>query len=369
MPKNTSFEQFREQYGIKSEIESFTPAKISNVLVPHISTGIPQLDALLGGGLSAGTIMLGGHSGMGKSTLALQIAQNISAQGIPVFYYSLEMSKAGIAAKALARQIFRRTGGTMSIASSDLLYEGSVSGFGEAVWKEIEAARSDVAKECRELFVIENRKKAPISGYRIYQDGVKYAEKAHAVVFVDYLQVLDLEEAENAARGGIVDPRSAIERNLRWLRQLADEMQIPVVIINSLNRGSYGKSVGASAFKESGAIEYSADVVLAMQFGIFSGQEDLKNGELLADREKSKNPRVVDVIALKQRYGCSGEDAIVRFHYYAGSDCFQAIANQAPLAAPAKKRRRKSAEKETVSAAQPAEPNPDYDTDWMKECE
>lgn len=369
MPKNSSFEQFREQYGMEAEIESFTPTRISKVLVAHISTGIPQLDALLGGGLSAGTIMLGGHSGMGKSTLALQIAQNISAQGIPVFYYSLEMPKAGIAAKALSRQIFRQTGGTMSIASSDLLYEGSVSGFGEEVWKEIETARQDVAKECRNLLVIENRKKAPISGQRIYQDGIKYAEKAHAVVFVDYLQVLDLEELENAARAGVLDQRSAIERNLRYLRQLADEMQIPVVIINSLNRGSYGKSVGASAFKESGAIEYSADVVLAMQFGIFTGQEELKNGEGLADREKSKNPRVVDLIALKQRYGCSGEEAMVRFQYYVGSDCFQAIANQAPLAAPAKRKRRKSAEKEVISSVSPAEPNPDYDTDWMKECE
>lgn len=352
--KRKAMEEFRKQHSMKEELEHFTPEKIGNLLDRHISTGIAELDALLGGGLRAGTIMLGGHSGMGKSTLALQLAQNISAQGIPVFYYSIEMSRAGIAAKALARELFRQTGGTMSIASSDLLYEKKVRGFGEEVWKEIEAARKRISGECEQLLVIENQKEALLSGMRIYKEVSGIAEKGQAVVVVDYLQVLEAETETT-------DPRSALECNLRYLRQLADEMQIPVVILNSLNRSSYGRSVVASAFKESGAIEYSADVVLALQFAVFTEQKELKNGELLEDREKSKNPRVVDLIALKQRYGKSGETARVRFHYYAGSDYFQVIANQAPLAVPGKKRRKKA-----DTPLPLVEVDPDYDTEWLK---
>ena len=140
-------------------------------------------------------------------------------------------------------------------------------------------------------------------------------------------------------------------------------MEIPVVVINSLNRSSYGRSISVSAFKESGSIEYSADVVLAMQFATFSDHGEMKNGESVADKEKTKSPRVVDLIALKQRYGRCGEDARVRFHYYAEHDYFQETQTPAPGT------ERKKCSKEKGLKEQEIQLDPDYDSGWMEAVE
>lgn len=360
-----NFQEFKKEHSIEKEITCFNKNDISRVMVPHVATGISELDALLGGGLTAGVIMLGGHSGMGKSTLALQIAENISAQNVPVFYYSLEMSKIAITAKALSRQIYKQTGGEMSITSGELLHRGNVEGFSNEMWEEINKAREAVRERCQNLLIIEDRKNNAISGLKIYKDVTQYAKKGNAVVFVDYLQFLsaELEQAE-ASRMGMMDPRNAIDMNIRYLRQLASEMNIPVVVINSLNRSSYGKSIGASAFKESGTIEYTADVVLSMQFGVFSDNGELKNGERIADQEKSKMPRIVDLIALKQRYGRSGERAKVRFHYYSENDFFRAIANYTPISVS-----NSITKNDNRVQSQTVNIDPDYDTSWLNNCD
>ena len=351
-----TFEEFQKQYGIEQEIDRFTKDQISGMLVPHVSTGVPQLDRLLGGGFCAGVIMLGGHSGMGKSTLALQIAENISAQDIPVFFYSLEMTRSGVIAKAIARQIYRQSQKKEALSSSDLLYQGSIEQLDKKQWKEINQAREIVKSQCRDLMILENRKGGAFSGKMIYEEVSGYAEKGNAVVFVDYLQVL-----KSSGAGG--DPRNIIDENVRYLRQLAQEMEIPVVVINSLNRNSYGRSISVSAFKESGSIEYSADVVLAMQFATFSDHGEMKNGESVADKEKAKSPRSVDLIALKQRYGRCGEDARARFHYYAEHDYFEE--SESPALSP----KRKKCSGKTETTEQEIQLDPEYDSGWMEAVE
>ena len=201
-----TFEEFQKQYGIEQEIDRFTKDQISGMLVPHVSTGVPQLDRLLQEEFCAGVIMLGGHSGMGKSTLALQIAENISAQDIPVFFYSLEMTRSGVIAKAIARQIYRQSQKKDALSSSDLLYQGSIEQLDKTQWKEINQAREIVKSQCKDLMILENRKGGAFSGKMIYEEVSGYAEKGNAVVFVDYLP-----GTENASGAG-GDPRNADRR-------------------------------------------------------------------------------------------------------------------------------------------------------------
>jgi len=60
---------------------------------PHIPTGLPELDRVLGGGLVPGSVvLLGGEPGIGKSTLALQLAQRLGERGLPVLYVTGEES-------------------------------------------------------------------------------------------------------------------------------------------------------------------------------------------------------------------------------------------------------------------------------------
>ena len=62
----------------------FSREHIQSIASQRISTGFPVLDRSLNGGLSNGLYVLGAVPGLGKSTLALQIAYNLSSQGIPV---------------------------------------------------------------------------------------------------------------------------------------------------------------------------------------------------------------------------------------------------------------------------------------------
>lgn len=314
-------------YSIENILDNFSRENISKISTEHIPTGFPHLDELLGGGLTAGTIMLGAHSSMGKSTLALQMAQNISAQGIPVFYYSMEMRKVNIVAKALSREVFVQSDHQKSISGNDLLSAKRRQAFCEDTWELIEDARQIVKEEARNLYIVEDLEAAAVSGLSIYEDVMKLAEKGNAVVFVDYLQIIAAEVRDESGRRQPYagDIRTAVDQNVKLLRRLANEMAIPVVIINSMNRGSYGKTISASAFKESGSIEYTADVVLALQFSVFREKIIEKNGEILCDAEKTRNPRQIDLIVLKQRYGQCGLDAYAGFQYYAGNDYFEEL--------------------------------------------
>ena len=67
----------------------FTREGIEAVSSERVPTGFPALDRGLSGGLTNGLYVLGAVPGLGKSTLALQIAYNLSSQGIPVLYFAL----------------------------------------------------------------------------------------------------------------------------------------------------------------------------------------------------------------------------------------------------------------------------------------
>ena len=69
----------------------FSKERIEEIASRRVSTGFPELDRSLGGGLANGLYVLGAVPGLGKSTLALQIACHLSGQGIPVLYFALEM--------------------------------------------------------------------------------------------------------------------------------------------------------------------------------------------------------------------------------------------------------------------------------------
>ena len=87
-------------------VKKFTKQRVQEIQSEPIKTGFDNLDDLLGGGITPGLTVLGAVSSLGKSTLALQIAENMSKQGTTVLFFSMEMTKERIAAKAMSRQIF-----------------------------------------------------------------------------------------------------------------------------------------------------------------------------------------------------------------------------------------------------------------------
>ena len=131
----------------------------------------------------------------------------------------------------------------------------------------------------------------------------EHTESGHRppVVIVDYLQILspknerwtDKQNTDNA---------------VLTLKRLSRDYKIPVIVISSFNRENYSVKVSMQAFKESGAIEYSTDVLIGLQLkGIGSRNFD-------TEQAKSKNPREVEAVILKNRNGRAGEKTAFNFY-------------------------------------------------------
>ena len=149
-------------------------------------------------------------------------------------------------------------------------------------------------------------------------------EKNLGLVIVDYLQLL----APN-------DPRSTDKQNMDKavleLKRLSRDYKIPVVAISSLNRQSYSEPVNMTAFKESGAIEYSSDVLIGLQAKGAGG------ADFDIDEAKKKDPREIELKILKNRNGRTGD--VLAFEYYPLFNLYREVKAQA--SAPAQRRARR----------------------------
>lgn len=295
----------------------FTREGIQSVATRRVSTGFPELDGHLNGGLTNGLYVLGAVPGLGKSTLALQIAHNVSAQGVPVLYFALEMNWAWLTAKSICRADFalNRQAGFQTAA---LLDARRSQAFTEEQWQRAGRARAQIEKEGANLFLYEQGPdmthmghiQEQIRSFKTWPDNQKrYGDKPLMVV-IDYLQILaPWGDALRASDKQIVD------ENVRALCKLRDQEQVIILLISALNRISYQKAITLESFKESGSIEYSADVILGMQY------QGIERKGFSLETAREKRPRELELTILKMRYGQDG--GRIPLHFYSESSFFQ----------------------------------------------
>ncbi|MGN0649020.1 MAG: DnaB-like helicase C-terminal domain-containing protein [Oscillospiraceae bacterium] len=308
----------------KSLSALFDEEFIINNKLEHVPTGFSELDGLLGGGLPVGLTVLGAISSLGKSTLALQMAQNISASGRAVLYFSLEMTDHAIVLKAVQRKAFLKSGMDKSGVRDNAFSMADIMALLNN--KNKDKSRSDLLKasieECAEetqlLFtVLRTAEGGTFTGKKICDYVMKFIETTQEipVVFVDYLQILSSESPK------VFSDKQIVDENIQALWRLANgSVSLPVLVISAINRDAYNKGISFGSFKESGSIEYSADVVLGMQFAALHGK--LEDKKFNADEEKGKNPRRLEIVVLKQRYGKAGSDVFSLLDFYPTYNCF-----------------------------------------------
>ena len=280
-----------------------------NALSPALSTGFPGLDAHLGGRMYVGLYVLGAGSGVGKTALAAQIAQNIAAQGNHVLFFSLEMSRAEMAARSLVHLLFRKDPARFGeLRMRDLLYGGQ--------YVEDIRAIADIPA-LRNLMFVEGAADMDASAIARAVLEHKRSFGQTPVVFVDYLQML----APPGAKEGVGE-RSAVDANVLTLKRISREANIPVFVVSSFNRQNYTAMANYTAFKESGAIEYAADVVLALQARGISEIADSRAGDIeRLSRDVNKQPlRALELVMLKNRRGEGF--ARIAMDFYAGNHYF-----------------------------------------------
>jgi replicative DNA helicase len=220
-----------------------------------VSVGLVSLNTLLGGGLEPGRLLvLLGAPGSGKTTLANQIAEHLSSNGRPVLYVTSEDSPYTLLAKTLARR-------------GQISYTAVLRGY-ESERARLTATMKDYAATASSFLLryLDASAGADIEKIRQRARGhfEHYKEQGQGVLVIDYLQRLARGQA--AFRNGNLDLRHAVTILTEQLRAVACELDCTVVALASQNRASgYGAASSALATaKESGDIEYTADVILAL---------------------------------------------------------------------------------------------------------
>lgn len=272
--KNKDKNEYLSTSAEKSFAEFFN--NLSSAREP-VSTGLKPLDDILDGGLFPGLYVIGAVSSLGKTTLALQIADNIASSGGDVLIFSLEQGKNELFAKSLSRITYQETPFHAKTARDFL--RAAVFNENESNNNSIFNALNVYKSYCQHIYIHEgvglvgvNKIRAEVAKH------VKFTERRPLVV-VDYLQIL-------APMGEYVSTdKQNIDRNITELKRLSRDYDLTVLAISSFNRESYSAPVNMGSFKESGAIEYSSDVLIGLQF---EGM-DFKPGEL--DRDRAQRTR------------------------------------------------------------------------------
>ena len=269
------------------------------------STGFRELDRILDGGLKPGLYFIGAISSLGKTTLMLQIADNIAQQGRDVEIFSLEMGEDELIAKSLSRITFLQADNERdAMTVNGILEVARYENYSPKETELIEQAYDEYSHYGQHVFIHEAVGEIGVREIRQKIQNHITMTGNTPVVFVDYLQVL-------APYNDRMSDKQNVDKNVLELRRIARDFKCPVVCISSFNRASYGAGssgrVSMSDFKESGAIEYSADVLIGLEF---AGAGDDYNEKA----ERSKDPREIRLVILKNRNYKAWTSTTFKYH-------------------------------------------------------
>lgn len=269
-----------------------------------IRTGFKKFDELLGGGLYNEFYILGGGSSVGKTSFVLQLADQIAAAGRSVLFFTLEMSGKTMVSKSLSRMCFTadRDNAMTARQITSLDYKPSPEQQ-MAYDKAIERYR----KFGKNIFLCEAASTNIKDLFKTAEEHIRITGNK-PVVFIDYLQLLDSSERKNT-------DKQNIDACVRDLKRFCRNFNLPVVAISSFSRSGYKEEAAFESFKESGNIEYSSDVLLALQF------EGVSKRDFSLNEEKRKAVRSLELVILKNRSGAAGEK--IKFKYFPQYNIFK----------------------------------------------
>ncbi|MCH7508557.1 MAG: replicative DNA helicase [Proteobacteria bacterium] len=243
--------------------------------ITGVATGFQKFDALTAGLHGGELIIIAGRPSMGKTTLAMNIAENAAIAGkVPTAIFSMEMS-----AEQLA---FRMIGSIGRVNQSNL----RTGRFSDEDWTRINSAVAIMSQA--PIFIDDTPALSPTE----IRSRARRLKREHGLglIIVDYLQLMGVAGTrENRA--------TEISEISRSLKALAKELNVPIVALSQLNRGveqRTDKRPVMSDLRESGAIEQDADLI------VFIYREEVYDPD---------TPRkgVADIIIAKQRNGPIGD--------------------------------------------------------------
>ena len=287
-------------------LQSFIDGITESVNTPYIPTGFSKLDEVLDGGLYEGLYIVGAISSLGKTTLIAQIADQIAQAGTDVLIFSLEMARTEIMAKSISRHTLQsvlETGGDTRNAKTA---RGITTGakyidYNPTERKLINEAITAYSQYAEHIFISEGVGDIGVAQVReTVAQHILYTGRT-PVVIIDYLQIL-APYSERAT------DKQNTDKAVLELKRISRDFKLPLIGISSFNRASYKEAVTMEAFKESGAIEYSSDILIGLQLK-GAGEKNFD-----ANEAKRKDPREIELVILKNRNGRTGHKLSFSFY-------------------------------------------------------
>ncbi|MBB5073608.1 replicative DNA helicase [Bartonella callosciuri] len=295
------FENFKE--AVKKAIDMASAAKKRSSHLSGIATHIKTLDEKMGGLQPSDLIILAGRPGMGKTSLATNIAFNIANaynhdgktqenEGGIVGFFSLEMSSEQLATRIISEQT--------EVSSSDMR-RGNIS---EEQFSKIIRAMNRLQKA--PLYIDQT------GGISITQLAARARrlKRQHGldVLIIDYIQLMT-SNSKRSSENRVQE----ITEITTGLKALAKELNIPIIALSQLSRqveNRTDKRPQLSDLRESGSIEQDADIVLFVyREEYYLKNEEPKIGTLEYEKWQDTMDNAfgkADVIVAKQRHGPTG---------------------------------------------------------------
>ena len=244
--------------------------------ITGVPSGFSDFDEMTSGLQPGDLIVLAARPSMGKTALAINIAEHVAmGEGLPVAVFSMEMG---------ASQLAIRMVGSIGRIDQGHLRTGKLS---DEEWPRLNEAVERL--QTVSLFIDETPGLNP-SELRANAKKLSRQCGKLGLIVVDYLQLMSTGSSDGDNRATELGEIS------RGLKMLAKELQCPIIALSQLNRGvetRTDKRPMMSDLRESGAIEQDADVIM------FIYRDDYYNKD-------SKEPGIAEIIIGKQRNGPTG---------------------------------------------------------------
>ena len=245
--------------------------------VTGVPTGFYDLDRMTAGFQAGDLIVLAARPSMGKTALAINIAEHVALQeGLPVAVFSMEMGAAQLAVRIV---------GSIGRIDQSHLRTGKLT---DEEWPRL----TEAIEKLRNIS-LHIDESAGLTSSELRANARRLARQCGqlGLIVVDYLQLMSGSTSSDENRATELGEIS------RGLKMLAKELKCPVLALSQLNRGVEtrpDKRPMMSDLRESGAIEQDADIIM------FIYRDDYYT------KDASKEPGVAEVIIAKQRNGPTG---------------------------------------------------------------
>jgi replicative DNA helicase len=259
---------------LKKTIEGIDQRFRNSGEIVGLSTGFVDFDKMTCGLGDSDMIVIAGRPSMGKTTLALNIADNVALAGKFVIFYSLEMPSESLNLRSIS---------SIGGVHHERLRSGKIQ---DEDWPGITAAAARLKD--KPMYINDD---GSVTSAQILSRSRKIANKAGRkvdLIVIDYLQLL-ADEGDGTER---------ITKISRRLKLVATALKCPVIVLSQLNRGVENRPLNnrrpmMSDLRESGAIEQDADVI------VMTYRDEVYN-------PNTDQPGIAEAIIAKQRNGPLG---------------------------------------------------------------